>query len=533
VFYEMLTAKRAFAGEDVTDTLAALVVKEPDWSRLPASTPPAIRRLLRRCLAKPVNERLRSVGDAKLDIAEALARANDDVFTATVNSGPPSRHVPSWAVAAAAMAALVAVAALGWAIGRNPVRPATTVASAVRLSLVPADADAIAASGNDRDLAISPDGKRIAYVGGNGTAIVVRDLERQQAVRIDRAGLPQNPFFSPDGTWVGFIDGLSTIKKVPAAGGPIETICRIMNPGVAAAWHGNTIVFAQYGRVYRVSSNGGTPEAVTPAPGPGQAALYAPTFLPGGETILVGAAPTSNSDGGIGIVDLQSGAQKLVVSLGRSPGAFNGLVARFVAPGHLVYRAARQPGAGSAFGLRVVDFDPRRMEAVGTPTKVDEPIYVTDFGGYPDFDIAQNGTLVYVSTDARPNARRVVWVHRDGREDPIDLPPRAYTYPNVSPDGRQVAFDIRDQENDSWIWDMQRNTLRRLTFDPAFNQYAVWTHDQRHIAHFLNGAIRWQAPDGSGQPEQLAQQRNLLALYAFSKDDRQLVFREDSLETGH
>lgn len=132
-----------------------------------------------------------------------------------------------------------------------------------------------------------------------------------------------------------------------------------------------------------------------------------------------------------------------------------------------------------------------------------------------------------------PTPFRGVWVHRDGREDPIDLPPRAYTYPNVSPDGRQVAFDIRDQENDSWIWDMQRNTLRRLTFDPAFNQYAVWTHDQRHIAHFLNGAIRWQTPDGSGQPEQLAQQRSLLALYAFSKDNRYLVFRDDSLETGH
>jgi serine/threonine-protein kinase len=126
-----------------------------------------------------------------------------------------------------------------------------------------------------------------------------------------------------------------------------------------------------------------------------------------------------------------------------------------------------------------------------------------------------------------------VWVHRDGREDPIDLPPRAYTYPNVSPDGRQVSFDIRDQENDVWIWDIQSHTLRRLTFDLGFNQYAVWTHDQRHVAHYFNGGIRWQASDGSGQPEQLAQQRNLLALYAFSRDGRYLVFREDFPETGH
>src|SRR6185295_1311262 len=113
-------------------------------------------------------------------------------------------------------------------------------------------------------------------------------LDRTEAVRIDGAGLPHNPFFSPDGTWVGFVDGLSAIKKVSARGGPIETVCRITTPGVAASWHGDAIVFAQYGRIYRVSATGGTADPVTPPPAAGQPALFNPTFLPDPNLVLVG-----------------------------------------------------------------------------------------------------------------------------------------------------------------------------------------------------------------------------------------------------
>jgi serine/threonine-protein kinase len=538
VLYEMLSGRRAFEGDDVTDTLVAVMSKEPDWRRLPPSTPEAIRRLLRRCLAKSASERLRSIGDAKLDIAEAATSPSADSQTTSAGSRRPARGLSWWGVAAGVTATLLIGAALGWLIGRRgspPIAAASTFA--MRLSLVPPDSEAITVSGNDRDVAISPDGKRIAYVGGNGTAIIVRDLASKQAVRIDRAGLPHNPFFSSDGNWVGFTDGLSTIKKVPAAGGPIEPVCQIMAPGVWAAWSGDTIVFAQAGRLYRVPSSGGQPEAVTTKTETKPASVFSPTFLPDGHTVLVGFGATATSDGGIGIVDLRTGVQKLVLAIGRGSGSLIGLTGRYVEPGYLVYRTALSAGTQSTSGLRVIKFNPERMETIGSPTVLDEPIYTTDFGGNADFDVAQNGTLVYVSTAAQPNARRPVWVHRDGSEEPIDLPARAYTYPNISPDGRQVAFDIRDQENDTWIWDIQPsvhpNTLRRLTFDPGFNQYGVWTHDQRHVAHVLNGAIRWQAPDGSGRIEVLAQQPNLLALYAFSRDDRQLIFREDFPETGH
>jgi len=403
------------------------------------------------------------------------------------------------------------------------------------LSVVPAEADAITVSGSDQDLAIAPDGTRIAYVGGTGTSLIIRNLDSTEAVRIDGAGLPHNPFFSPDGAWVGFVDGLSMIKKVSARGGTIETVCRIWTPAVHAAWHGDTIAFAQYGRIYRVSAAGGIPEAITPPAEAEQPGLFNPMFLPDGNAVLVGMSPTAATrDAGIGVVDLRTRTQKRIMSIAPSAGlSIVGLLARFIAPNRLIYRPAIELGAKSAPALRVVGFDLSKLETVGAPVAIDEPVFITPFGGYADFDVAQNGTLVYVASSARPNVRQLAWVNRDGREEPIDLPARAYTYPNFSPDGRQVAFDIRDQENDSWIWDLGRNTLRRLTFDPGFDQYAVWARDQQHIVHILVNRIFWQPPDGSGQPELLAQRQHLLAPYAFSKDDRQLVFREDFPETGH
>jgi serine/threonine-protein kinase len=518
----------------MTDTIAAVVTRDPDWTNLPASTPDSIRRLLRRCLAKPLQQRLRSIGDATLEMADATESPSDSRSSGAAARNAATPVLTRGLGAAASFVVLLAVAFAAWTAGRRQAPASPASAPVARLSLVPAAADAITVSGNDRDLAISPDGTAIAYVGGNGTSLIVRRLDRKDAVHIDGAGLPHNPFFSSDGAWVGFGDGLSVIKKLPVGGGAIETVARISYPGVTATWYGDSIVFTHAGQLFRVSAHGGGAEPITPPPGPGQPAFFCPSFLPGGNVVL--AAMWLNSatddDAGIGIVDLRTHTYKRLVPI-RSPGSVTvGLQARFVPPDHLVYRASINAGAETGM-LHAVGFDPNRLETVGTPVPIDESVFVNSFGGHADFDVAANGTLVFVDRSARPNARRLVWVARDGREEPIDLPERAYTYPSISPAGRQVAFDIRDQENDTWVWDLGRNTLRRLTFDPGFDQYAVWTHDERHLVNMLSGSIFWQAPDGSGRPELLAERHSVTAPYAFSKDDRLLVFREDSPATGH
>jgi serine/threonine-protein kinase len=536
VLYEMLTGRLAFGGDDVTDTIVSVVSKEPDWSLLPPSAPDSVRRLLRRCLIKSVQQRLRSIGDAVLEIDDAtppVTDASTDEAIVNLAKSPVAR----WLRATGAGVLLLAVAVAGWMVGRRQTAGLPASTSAMRFSLVRSAADAITVSGNSRDLAVAPDGRTIAYVGGNGTSLIIRHLDRSDTTRIDRVGLPQNPFFSSDGAWVGFVDGLSAIKKVSVRGGSIETVCRISYPVVQPAWHRDTIVFAQYGRIFRVSAAGGVAEPITPPLSVEGPRLYNPSFLPAGNAILVGVASPTRS--GIGIVDLRTGALKLIVQIPAITDEF-GLQARFVAPNRLIYRAAMEPGA-EAPALRVVGFDVGRLETVDQSVAVEESVFVSPFGGFADFDVAENGTLVYVASSARPNARRLVWVTREGREELIDLPERAYTYPNFSPDGRQVAFDIRDQENDAWIWNLGGNTLRRLTFDRGFNQYVVWAHDQRHLVYTLSVAsvagavnrIYWQSPDGRGQPEVLTERPALLAPYGFSKDDRHLIFREDSVDTGH
>jgi serine/threonine-protein kinase len=534
VLYEMLTATRAFEGEDVTDTIAAIVTKDPDWTKLPSSTPDSIRRLLRRCLAKPLQQRLRSIGDATLEMTDISESPSESHSSGAAPWHAATAGPTRGLRAATAVMVLLGVALAAWTAGRRQATEPLASSPVVRLSLVPSAADAITVSGNDRDLAISPDGSAIAYVGGNGTSLIVRRLDRTDAVHIDGAGLPHNPFFSSDGKWVGFVDGLSVIKKVPVVGGAIETVAHISYPGVTATWYGDSIVFTHAGQLFRVSAHGGVAEAVTPPPGAGQPAFFCPAFLPGGNVVLVATWLNSatGDDAGIGVVDLRTHTYKRLVPI-RSPGSVTiGLQARFVPPDHLVYRATIDAG-GEVGTLHAVGFDPNRLETEGIPVPIDESVFVNSFGGHADFDVAANGTLVFVDRSARPNARRLVWVARDGREEPIDLPARAYTYPSMSPDGRHVAFDIRDQENDTWVWDSDRDTLRRLTFDPGFDQYAVWTHDQRHLVHMLDGSIFWQAPDGSGRPELLAERHSVTAPYAFSKDDRFLVFREDSPATGH
>jgi serine/threonine-protein kinase len=195
--------------------------------------------------------------------------------------------------------------------------------------------------------------------------------------------------------------------------------------------------------------------------------------------------------------------------------------------------------------MHALAFDANTLQTHGQPVPINERIFTPTFGNVPDFDVSNNGTLVYVRDDAPATARTVVWVNRDGSEEPTQLPVRAYTYPAISPDGKHAAFDIRDEENDIWIWDFARNNLRRLTFDPAFNQYAVWTPDSSRIVYFLSnsisrrdiagtgGGLFWTPFDGTGTPEGLLHESDTKAPNAISPDGKLLVFRETRPGTEH
>jgi len=527
VLYEMLTGCRAFEGEDVSDTLAFVITKDPDWRALPPTTPPAIQRLLRRSLEKDRKRRLPDIADARIEIDEALTASPSEPAPAAplTMAQPVSRGRPVATYAAVALVAS-AVTATGIWLTMRPSLPQVT-----RLTIAPSSAAALTVGGSARDLAIAPDGRHVVYVGSNGARLFVRAMDQLEATPLTGLSAPRHPFFSPDGQWVGFFDTGSVLKKVAITGGPTVVMASRLSEGFRGATWGpdDTIIFATAdvgSGLQRVSAAGGESTVLTrPNRERGESDHLWPEFLPGGQAVLFTIAPLGSpirmDSAQVAVLDLRTGTQKILVR--------GGSHAQYVPSGHLVY--------GVAGTLRAIVFDLDRLEAVGAPIPVLPEVTMTG-NGAAGFAVARDGTLVYVPGDAavRRAARTLVWVDRQGREEPINAPARQYTYPRISPDGTRVALDVRDQQNDIWIWHLARGTLTRFTLDPAEDQYPVWTPDGRRLlfrsARSGQSNLFWQAADGTGAVERLTQSENPQWAYAMTRDGTRLVFREDNPKTG-
>jgi eukaryotic-like serine/threonine-protein kinase len=495
VLWEMLTATRLFEGVTVSDTLASVLKTEPEWSALAPTTPAAIRRLLHRCLEKDRKRRLESAADARLEIEDALTAPA--AGPAGVTAGSLTRVRLPWALVATLSVALIA-GLLVWAPWRGTAPPRVT-----RTTIATSGAAALTINGSDRDVAVTPDGTHVVYVGNFGTQLFVRALDALEPVAIATGNQLRRPFVSPDGQWVGFFES-NIIRKVAITGGPPITLVRVLGIPFGAAWTpDDTIIFATNSSatgLQRVSAVGGTPEVLTqPDRAQGEADHLWPELLPGGRAVLF--TITSQAGGldtaQVALRDLHTGTDKVLLRGGSD--------AHYVASGHLVYVAA---GA-----LRAIAFDLDRLETRGTAVPV-LPRLVTTGNGAGDFSVATDGTLVYVDTEGSlaTNARTLVWVDRAGKEEIVAAPPRPYLQPRISPDGTRVAFWINDPANDLWIWDLRRGTLAPLTLDPGEEQHPVWTPDgQRIIFSSSRGGERnlwWQSADGTGVAEQLSSSNN-------------------------
>lgn len=492
VLYEMLTGRRAFDGEDVSDALAAILRGEPDWVLLPPELSPVVATYLRRCFEKQPDQRVQDIGDMRLALEGAF-----DVPVAPV-AASTSRVERTWKHTLAMAGAVAGVVVIGALLGGTAVRMLSVSApqSVIRLAVVPPNGIPIIPSQADADIAVSPDGSRVAFVNvEQGTLrLYVRALDQLNAVRLDSGGPARFPFFSPDGAWIGFFDG-NVLKKISVNGGSALSIATTKGSGLGATWGGNdTIVFATTDStgLMRVSAGGGEPVPVT-TPGQGEDHIL-PHFLPGGHAVLFTVRPQASPVSGnqIALLNLDSGA---VSTLLRGVSQAN-----YAATGHLVF--------GSDGALRAVRFDLNSLSVRGSPVQVVDRVITKPLGA-TNFAIASNGTLVYEAGDPTASAdRALVWVDRNGKEEPLPAEKRSYVYPRISPDGKHVALDIRDQQNDIWIWDFARRTLSRLTFDPGLNRAVVWTPDSRRVIFSAERGGReslfWQAADRSGSPEQLA-----------------------------
>jgi serine/threonine-protein kinase len=521
VLYEMLTGKRPFDGEDVSDTLANVLKIDPDWSALPSDIPPAIRTLLQSCLTKDRRRRVADISTALFVLEKGASLAPPTSLNAAVSQAQADAAVSEVRrvlarstrrrVAIASAATLLIGAAVATTLTWIAMRPADPVPLRVeRFTITPSGAAALTINGNDRDLAITPDGSRVIYVGNRGTQLFVRALDALAPLAVF-TGVPRGLFVSPNGQWIGFVDGTTVLKKVAVTGGPAVTVATLDGTPRGATWGpDDTIIVATSSTgtgLQRMAAAGGPTTVLTrPDRAQGEVDHLWPEMLPDGRSVLFTITAVSGGldAAQVAVLDLQTGTRKVLVRGGShahySPNGLGSPKRGEREGGYLVYAAAGT--------LRAVAFDLARLETRGTPVPVVPDVVTTTNGGV-DAVVAGDGTLAYVSGGVGGTQRTLAWMDRQGRETPIPAPARAYVYPQLSPDGTRVAVNALDQESDIWVWDLGRTTFTRVTFDPSLDAYPVWTPDGHRLIFSSERAggrnLFWQAADGTGAVERLTE----------------------------
>jgi serine/threonine-protein kinase len=500
VLYEMLAGRRPFDGEDVSDTLAAVLRSEPAWSSLPPDLPTSVVALIKGSLEKDRRRRIGGVSAALFVLTDPSA-----VPAVTPQGGQVAARRRRVVAIAATLLGAAAIAAGGWWIGSRsrPVEP-----KLVTRFTVPLRNDEQFATNGANFIALSPDGKYLAYVANE--RVNLRPLDRQDAAVVrgtetratpNLGGGTRNAFFSPDGQWIGFAQA-GQLRKVPINGGapsPIAPLRGLSFSGIS--WDDDTILYGTGGGGSIVQvAEGGKPEVVVSnLSGMVQSAQW----LPGKHAILFTLVPR-------GIPNAHQKAEVVVQALetGKRKTLLQGSIeARYVPTGHLVYF-----NDGTLFAVR---FDPRTHEMTGSAVAVVENVASSSVPerttSVAHIAISSTGTLAYVTGSfAERSPRTLVWVDRSGREEPLPIPDRPYVYPRLSPvlNDSRVAVTVNDQDRDIWLFDVTRRTLSQFTRDPAVDRFSTWTRDGKRIAFGSNRAgetgLWWQATDGSGGPERLA-----------------------------
>lgn len=443
-------------------------------------------------------------------------------MTASDLRNPNAGRRTIWtAVAATAVATALVVSAIG--IWRAP---APAPAFPMRSLHVPPAGQPLLATLAHRDVAISADGRRLAYVGGaygpSSAQIYLRSLDQLEALPLRGAQPAIAPFFSPDGDWLGFIDqtDLALLKKVSTLGGPPVLVTNAQSAIVGATWTAAGIVFGvRGGPLSRVPASGGAAVPLTSLDAETGEANHAwPAAVPGNDVVLFAITDVSTGrmvSSQLAAVNQASGEIARLNIEGYHP--------RYISSGHIIY--ATVDGT-----LRAVGFDPARMAITAAPVPVLEGVGIK-VAGSANFDISKDGHLVFTGAGSAIAERTIAWVDRTGRETPIAAPKRNYFYARVSPDGTRLSVDSRDEEQDIWIWDVRRETLSRLTDKPGPDQYGLWTKDHRVVfSSSVSGRIELfrHRPDGVGQPEQIsdaAAEQLMPFPNAVTPDGLQVIFR--------
>jgi len=526
VLFEMLSGSTVYAGDTVSDTLAGVLAREPEWERLSKDTPLPIRRLLERCLEKDIRNRLQAIGEARIAIERFREDPTADEQTETpveTVQAPTWRRIAPWAVAAVALVALgvTVVGNLGGsdAPGDSPIHSSLALPEGQGLH-----------RGYGAPVVVSPNGDRVVQIFQTGTdhEIHVRALDQWEG-SVLTAGLgperPYQPFFAPDGDWLGFVTP-TALKKMPISGGTPIKLCDV-NLSRGASWSPDgTIVFTPNpsSGLFRVSAAGGEPEQLTELDVEKNEATHRwPQVLAGGKAVLftVHSSGSGFDSAWIEVLDLDSG-ERSVVHRG-------GTYARYVDSGHLVYM-----NQGTLFAM---PFDLASLTPTGSAAPVVEAVGSSGEGG-AYYDVSRNGVLVFSPGGVGGSVKlKALWVNRQGQSEPLTEEERNYRHPRFSPDGRRLAVEIETEGNtDIWILDLERDVPTRLTFHEGFDGNPVWSPDGESIAFASDRgegtqSIYLKSADGSGDAEPIAEGDRVLTPWSWSPDGKHLAVMVQNPET--
>ena len=515
VLVEMLTGKALYSGETVSETIAQVMIKEPDWSVLPTATPDRLRSLLQRCLVKDPRNRIRDIGDVRIAIEEIISKPNEESRAAPAHATPPSRisHWVPWS------AAVVAVALGALAVGQLW-RSGPVTEPVLRLTAdLGVDGGLVTAAGPA--VLLSPDGKMlVSLVGKNGQPpqIFIRRLDQLQSSPLPGTKGARNAFFSPDSQWIGFFaDG--KLKKVSVTGAAATTLCDVENDRGGTWLEDGSIVFAPGTRsgLFRVASEGGQPEALTKLDEAASEITHRwPYAGPAGTVLFIASAVSNNyEDANIVVRSIKTGEQKILHHGGFSP--------RYIKSGHLVYVQQDTMFAAS--------LNANGLELSSQPVPILEGVRSAPNNGSSQFAFSDTGTAAYLSSFP---AVVINWLGRDGKIQPLRSNIGGYISPRFSPDGKRIAFEMTDQQHDVWVYEWERETMTRLTLGLTQDSRPVWSPKGAHIAFasqrgdnatFNLYSVR---ADGTGEPQPLTQSKNVQVPDSWHPSGKYLAFTENT-----
>jgi serine/threonine-protein kinase len=504
VFYEMLTGKRAFDGSSPATVIAAIM--ERPAPSIADVAPPALDRILKRCLEKDPENRWQSVRDLKAEL-EWVAQPPSDGSTAPASAAPPN-----WLPWVAAVVLAAVVAATSWIASRST-RPAE-LKPLVRLD-VDLGRDVYLTAVGGSDVIISPDGTRIAYLSRG--RIFTRRLDQASATELAIGQGATSPFFSPDSQWIGFTAN-GKMRKVSVEGGSEIVLCDSAASYTGGAWgdDGNIVLSpSAHAGLSRISSAGGTPVRLTELQGEERSHRY-PQILPGSKAVLftVQNANSGVDDSNIEVVTLADHRRKTLYR----GGTFGQYLEASGGKGYLTY-----VNRGTLFA---VAFDPVKLETSGAPVPVLRQVSYSPQFGSAKLSFTRHGTLVYRSSEVDATRLAIQWLMSDGKTQPLMDKPGLFQNPHLSPDGQRLAVDGADLTNlGIWIYDLQRDTLTRLTNEA--NYRPLWTPDGKYVVYRTAQGMSWTRADGGGKPHPLTQSRDSQSPTSFSPDGKRLAFHQD------